>query len=144
RPARGRDHGGHGNDVRERHAQVARGRHHHRGSPARHARGLEAPLPMPFYKYKAVSGAGEVQEGVLEASSSSAAVARVQSMGLIPIRAEEAGAGGAAAPAASARRPFFQKNKVTQNDIGIATRELATLLRAGLPLDRSFEILINL
>ena len=99
---------------------------------------------MPFYKYKAVSGAGEVQEGVLEAASTSAAVARVQSMGLIPIRAEEAVASGAAAPVAGARQSIFQRRSVTQNDIGIATRELATLLRAGLPLDRSFEILINL
>jgi general secretion pathway protein F len=99
---------------------------------------------MPFYKYKAVSGAGEVQEGVLEAASTSAAVARVQSMGLIPIRAEEALAAGAAAPAARARSALFQRKTVSQNDIGTATRELATLLRAGLPLDRSFEILINL
>jgi general secretion pathway protein F len=99
---------------------------------------------MPFYRYKAVSGAGEVQEGVLEAASSTAAVARVQSMGLIPIRADEASPGGVAAPVAGERKPLFQRKTVTQNDIGIATRELATLLRAGLPLDRSFEILINL
>ena len=45
---------------------------------------------MPFFKYKAVSTAGQVQEGVLEAASSAAAVARVQAMGLIPIRADEA------------------------------------------------------
>src|SRR5687768_17728029 len=66
-------------------------------------------------------------------------------MGLIPIRAEEAGsAKGAAAPAA-AGVPFFSRSRgVTQTDIGVMSRELATLLRAGLPLDRSFEILINL
>jgi general secretion pathway protein F len=99
---------------------------------------------MPFFKYKAVSSAGEVQEGVLEAASSNAAVARVQSMGLIPIRAEEAGSGGAAAATQAPRRSLFRRNSVTQTDIGVMTRELATLLRAGLPLDRSFEILINL
>jgi len=99
---------------------------------------------MPFFKYKAVSSAGQVQEGVLEAASASAAVARVQSMGLIPIRAEEAGAVGGAAPAAGARMQLFQRRNVTQTDIGVMSRELATLLRAGLPLDRSFEILINL
>ena len=99
---------------------------------------------MPFFRYKAVSSAGEVQEGVLEAASSAAAVARVQAMGLIPIRADEAAATGAAAPAQGARPGFLQRRDVTQNDIGIMTRELATLLRAGLPLDRSFEILINL
>ena len=97
---------------------------------------------MPFFQYKAVTPSGEVQEGVLEASSTPAAVARVQAMGLIPIRAVEAGAARAAEPAG--RAPFFQRNRVTQSDIAVVTRELATLLRAGLPLDRSFEILINL
>ena len=98
---------------------------------------------MPFYQYKAVNPAGEVQEGVLEASSTSAAVARIQSMGFIPIRAEEAGAAKAAA-AAPARRPLFTRRGVSQDDVTVLTRELATLLKAGLPLDRSFEILINL
>src|SRR6186997_149604 len=101
---------------------------------------------MPFFKYKAVSTGGQVQEGVLEAASTSAAVARVQAMGLIPIRAEEAGlgTGAAAAPAAGGRSALFQRRTVTQVDIGVMSRELATLLRAGLPLDRSFEILVNL
>lgn len=98
---------------------------------------------MPFYQYKAVTPAGEVQEGVLEASSTPAAVARLQSMGMIPIRAEEAGAAKAAVPA-GARSSLFTRKGINQDDVGILTRELATLLKAGLPLDRSFEILINL
>jgi general secretion pathway protein F len=98
---------------------------------------------MAFYQYKAVTPAGEVQEGVLEASSNPAAIARIQAMGLIPIRAQEAAAAkGASAPAA--RTALFRRRNITQEDIGIMTRELATLLRAGLPLDRAFEILINL
>ena len=96
---------------------------------------------MPFFQYKAVTPAGEVQEGVLEASSTPAAVARLQEMGFIPIRAVEGGIAKTAAPSGA---PLFRRNTITQNDIGIVTRELATLLKAGLPLDRSFEILINL
>jgi general secretion pathway protein F len=100
---------------------------------------------MAFYQYKAVSPAGEVQEGVLEASSTPAAVARLQEMGLIPIRAEEAGTAKAAGPAAAPALSLFSRRRgVSQEDIGVMTRELATLLRAGLPLDRSFEILISL
>lgn len=98
---------------------------------------------MPFYQYKAVNAAGEVQEGVLEAANTGAAVARIQAMGFIPIRAEEAGAAKAAA-AMPARRPLFTRRGVSQDDVTVVTRELATLLKAGLPLDRSFEILINL
>lgn len=100
---------------------------------------------MAFYQYKAVSPGGEVQEGVLEAASTQGAVARLQSMGLIPIRAEEAGAAKAAAASPAARAPLFASRRgVSQQDIMEVTRELATLLRAGLPLDRSFEILISL
>jgi general secretion pathway protein F len=97
---------------------------------------------MPFYQYKAVNPAGEVQEGVLEASSPTAAIARIQAMGFIPIRAEESG--GAKAVSPTARAPLFTRRRINQDDVAIVTRELATLLRAGLPLDRSFEILINL
>ena len=98
---------------------------------------------MAFFQYKAVTPAGEVQEGVLEASSSQAAVARLQEMGFIPIRAEEAG-GAKAASTQTSKPSLFSRKGVSQQDIGVVTRELATLLKAGLPLDRSFEILINL
>jgi general secretion pathway protein F len=91
-----------------------------------------------------VNPAGEIQEGVLEAASAASAVARIQEMGFIPIRAEEAGV--AKSSVAPARQGFtlFRRDRINQNDIAIITRELATLLKAGLPLDRSFEILINL
>jgi general secretion pathway protein F len=98
---------------------------------------------VPFFQYKAVTPAGEVQEGVLEAVSPKAAVARLQEMGFIPIRAEEAG-GAKSASIQEASPGLFSRKAVTQQDVGIVTRELATLLRAGLPLDRSFEILINI
>jgi general secretion pathway protein F len=99
---------------------------------------------LPFFQYKAVTAAGEVQEGVLEASSTQGAVARLQQMGLIPIRAQEAGAAKVGAQEPRDSTSLFRRNRITQDDIGVVTRELATLLKAGLPLDRSFEILISL
>ena len=97
---------------------------------------------MPFFQYKAVTPGGEIQEGVLEASSTPMAVARLQEMGFIPIRAVEAGAAKVATTEGTS--PLFTRRGISQSDIGVITRELATLLKAGLPLDRSFEILINL
>lgn len=99
---------------------------------------------MPFFQYKAVSPRGEVQEGVLEATSNPAAIARLQEMGLIPIRAQEANPAVGSAAAVAPRALFRRGGTVKQTDIGVMTRELSTLLRAGLPLDRAFEILINL
>jgi general secretion pathway protein F len=101
-------------------------------------------IELPFFQYKAVTPAGEVQEGVLEASTSQNAVARLQQMGLIPIRAQEAGVAKAGTQATSASWGLFRRKTISQDDIRVVTRELATLLKAGLPLDRSFEILITL
>ena len=108
---------------------------------------------MPTFQYKAVSSAGEIKEGVMEGASQAGVIAHLQSTGLIPIRASEvsqAGTGANGAVTATARQPgaksagLFSKARVSQGDLGIVTRELATLLKAGLPLDRSMEILIGL
>ena len=106
---------------------------------------------MPMYQYKAVSPSGEIKEGVVEGATQAGVIAHLQSTGLIPIRAAEVLAGGiATTPSTSdggaTRQAFslFGRGKVSQDDLGLITRELATLLRAGLPLDRSMEILIGL
>ena len=108
---------------------------------------------MPMFQYKAVSSAGEMKEGVLESASQASVIAHLQSTGLIPIRVTEIGetVAGASASTTVAARPagkkksaFFSGANVSQGDLTILTRELATLLKAGLPLDRSMEILIGL
>lgn len=101
---------------------------------------------MPLFQYKAVSSAGEVNEGVMDAASQGAVIERLQGMNLIPIRAAELAGNSSATVGQNAPKAasMFSRNTVSQPDLGNMTRELATLLRAGLPLDRSFEILINL
>ena len=96
---------------------------------------------MPLYRYKAVAPTGEAQEGEMEGLGQSAVVERLQEMGLIPIRVEEA---AASADTGSAGKSLFRKNRISQADIAVFTQEIATLLRAGLPLDRSLGILIGL
>jgi general secretion pathway protein F len=39
---------------------------------------------------------------------------------------------------------LFSRRRINQDQVGALTRELATLLRSGLPLDRALEILIGL
>lgn len=77
----------------------------------------------------------------MDGLAQSAVVERLQSMGLIPIRVEEAtGKTGSVV----AGQNLFRKSRISQNDIAVFTQEIATLLRAGLPLDRCLEILIEL
>lgn len=108
---------------------------------------------MPLFQYKAVSPAGEMQEGVLDAVSQDGVIAHLKTLGLIPIRAAEVSAQGAVQGASgtpttsngkAATWSLFSSQNVGQAELAIVTRELATLLKAGLPLDRSLEILINL
>ena len=96
---------------------------------------------MPLYRYKAVTPAGETQEGDMDGTSQSVIAERLQSMGLIPIRVEETTLREPVNPNA---RGFFGKKSVTQDDVAVFTQEIATLLKAGLPLDRCLEILIGL
>ena len=96
---------------------------------------------MPLFRYKAVSAAGETQEGEMEGLAQAVVVERLQALGLIPILVEEttARAGGA-----NSAQGLFRKNRVSQDDVAVFTQEIATLLKAGLPLDRCLEILIGL
>lgn len=96
---------------------------------------------MPLYRYKAVTPAGEAQEGEMESLGQSAVVERLQGMGLIPIRVEEAAAG---ADGVEKGQGLFRKKRISQDDIATFTREVATLLKAGLPLDRALEIMVGL
>ncbi len=103
---------------------------------------------MPLYHYRAVDAAGAVAMGELEAANESEIVERLRDQGMLPMQVGPAAAGrGAAvttAGAAPARRPFWLSKTVTRDQVGNLTRELATLLRAGLPLDRALELLIQL
>jgi general secretion pathway protein F len=102
---------------------------------------------MPIYRYKAVDASGDVAVGELEAANEGEIVERLRDQGMLPMEVDAAAAraGARGAPAAPrARRGWFVPKRVTRDHLGNITRELATLLRAGLPLDRALEVLIQL
>lgn len=99
---------------------------------------------MAQYQFRAADAEGKVVEGTIEAAESSAVVARLQDRGLIPIRIGAVTDARAGAPAgrAPAARPF--QRKPGARHLLIITQELAALLTAGLPLDRSLGTLVDL
>jgi len=102
---------------------------------------------MPLYRYRAVSPAGEIATGEFDAPSEADIVERLRDQGLMPTQIAAAAGGGTAAVASGVRAPrrrLFASKVVTRDQLLAITRELATLLRAGLPLDRALEILISL
>ena len=105
---------------------------------------------MPLYRYKAVNGAGATVQGEYDALAENAVIEWLRESALMPLKVELAkggrssGAAGATTGAAPMKRSWFSRKRVTQEQLLNMTRELATLLKAGLPLDRALEILIGL
>jgi len=92
---------------------------------------------MPKYFYKAVKLDGEAVEGELEAADEAALISALQAQGLLPLETRSAGG-------LRARLGRTRRRRLSQKEIGILTRELATLIEAGLTLDRSLQVLIEL
>jgi len=93
---------------------------------------------MPLFTYKAVSPGGETLSGEMEAPSVDLVIAHIQETGNIPVTAREVSGGF------RLDSLFRGRQGLTQREIGDLTGQLATLLGAGLPLDRSLAILVEL
>lgn len=94
---------------------------------------------MTLYAYKAVSRDGESVESEREAASEVALIAALQGEGMIPIWVKPAGSGLLGLGGFRSRRVRFNHKEIT-----LFTRELLTLLQAGLPLDRAMTVLLDL
>src|SRR5262245_53665614 len=92
---------------------------------------------MSTYLYKAVNAQGRLSEGRLDASDKKVAISQLEKLGLIPVSLEEP---LSTRPATFAK---FQLRSVSRRDILFFTEELATLIHAGLPLDRTLTIITD-
>lgn len=92
---------------------------------------------MPSFKYTAIDKEGKRVTGSLEASTESAASQSLHRRELRPVSLEVARGGGLLD-----KLPFSKKNqKVKLKDLVIFTRQLATMIDAGVPLLRSLASL---
>ncbi len=95
---------------------------------------------MAIYRYKAVTPSGEIVEGQFDVASNDEAVAKIQDAGNIPLEvsAGDAGAGG------GGLADMFKRSAMGPTQVLQFTQQLATLLTAGLPLDRALQTLLEL
>ena len=94
---------------------------------------------MPIFYFKAVNAAGEIIQGSVEAKGDQAVVQQLHQNKLIPLNIsqdEPTSAGTSLWP------PSFLR-KVGLSDIVQFSQEMAVLLNAGLPLDRSLQIILE-
>ena len=89
---------------------------------------------MAIFSYRATTMEGAIMEGAIEAADEIAAVDKLKNTGLIPLKV--------AAPREGLKKRFSLKS--TKGDILTFTTELSALLGAGLPLDRSLNILTEI
>ncbi len=93
---------------------------------------------MAKFRYKAVNAQGAFSEGQIDAGDSRTAAYQLQTMGLIPISIDDP------FPQRSTLVPKLYSRGISKKDILFFTEELSTLVRAGLPLDRSLAITAEL
>jgi general secretion pathway protein F len=95
---------------------------------------------MPVYHYRASDPGGNIVQGTLEAREERLVVLHLQQGGLIPLRisTEEAKPGGW-----QIRLSRGRFRRVSQSEVVHFTNELAALLKAGLPLERSLQALLE-
>ncbi|HLX02661.1 MAG TPA: type II secretion system inner membrane protein GspF [Trinickia sp.] len=94
---------------------------------------------MPAFRFEAIDAAGKAQKGVLDADSARAARGQLRTQGLTPLVVE---------PAATRMRGERSQRlslgrKLSQREQAILTRQLASLLVAGLPLDEALAVLTD-
>jgi general secretion pathway protein F len=90
------------------------------------------------FSYQAVDNAGQIQTGSLQAPSRTGALGELARMQLIPLRLQIE---GHLSLPDTLRRSIFDKGKLSTRDIVALTLGLASLLKAGLMLDRALNIL---
>jgi general secretion pathway protein F len=97
---------------------------------------------MAVFRYKAMTTSGEALVGELEGESAAVVIARLRDLGHLPFEAKELGSG--VDLRSWLERDLFDSGRLTTLDLVLVTRELGALLKAGIPLEHAFEILLEL
>jgi general secretion pathway protein F len=95
---------------------------------------------MPAFRYEAVDVGGATRKGVVNADNARSARADLRSQGLTPLAVDPIAAQVDAA-GVSKSRGFGEK--LSQVELALFTRQLASLLEAGLPLEQAFTALLE-
>ena len=100
---------------------------------------------MAIYAYKAKKGPGEIVSGEVEAPSQEIAVEKLTQMGLTPVSVAEQGRGHPMRghPTSDTAGRSRVSAHASSGDIDIFTRQLASLIRAGVPVLRALSLIVS-
>ena len=96
---------------------------------------------MAGFRYEALDAQGQTQQGVIDADSPKAARSALRAQGLVPVAVQEAGS----SPAQTAAQPRWLQPRapLAAAELAVWTRQLASLLEAGLTLERALHSLAD-
>jgi len=92
---------------------------------------------MPRYRYRAYDGAGALKSGEIEGLSDTGVLDQLRAAGLFPVEAVEQ---GHAREERWWERDLFAGRTLPATSLALFTRELSTLVEAGIPLDEALRI----
>ncbi len=123
---------------------------------------------MPKFSYTAMDAHGKEVRSSVEAGSQAQAIAQIRAQGLFPTAVSAASGAAASAPASTGAKaataaraaqstgaprkgginmqlkmPKFLRGRVPAKDLMVLTRQMATLVDAGLPLLRGLRVLLK-
>ncbi len=95
---------------------------------------------MPAFRYEAVDPQGSTKKGVITADSARAARSDLRDQKLVPVLVEQIATQNSDG---SGRGRGFFSEKLSNTELALFTRQLASLLEAGLPLEQAFSALLD-
>jgi general secretion pathway protein F len=97
---------------------------------------------LPIFEYEALNSAGKAMRGIIDAESARAARTKLRVQGFFPTQIREE-AIAADEKAVSPNIFSFLSGRIKAKDLALASRQLATLMEAGIPLTSSLSALIE-
>jgi len=96
---------------------------------------------MPAFRYEAVDAGGATKKGVLNSDSARSARSELRAQGLVPLKVDQIAAQVDASGVAKSRGGLGER--LSSTELALFTRQLASLLEAGLPLEQAFTALLE-
>jgi MSHA biogenesis protein MshG len=92
---------------------------------------------MPSFAYRGRNGAGDIVQGVMEGATAGAVADLIVGSGVTPMEIKPTEASAAKAAAGSSIDIQLFKQQVEHMDVLLFSRQIHTLLRAGVPIMRA-------
>jgi len=96
---------------------------------------------MITYRFRAKNGPQEIIDGTVEADSEKEAIEKVEAMGYLPVRIEESTTSAGINQVQAAQN--VPSGRIKAREITVFSRELASLLKAGVPILRAINVILE-